>query len=387
MSLTVVGLSHKTAPVELREKLAFSCLELEKILKGAMGNSDLSEMTILSTCNRTEIYCSSHQMKVAEGSFPSLRAGGGPYQNPETNWCTQFLANHFEREDLHNFLYTKTERDMVAHLFRVVSGLDSLVLGENEILKQVKDAYLLSQRMGLTGKLFNVLFQRALYVGKLVRTHTALAQGSLSVGSVAVSLAEKIFGDLTKSVVLIFGAGKMAEVSARYLLSKKVKKLLVSNRTVENARSLAQKFNAQPLSLTEGLEQMVAADIIIASASVSEPFILKKFVEELMLKRHNKSVFLIDIAVPRNVESSVHQIDNVYLYNIDDLQELVQENLKNRTDEMKRAESIIGQKTDEFVEWYHSWKLGEEKSLKHNVWKRGQAFPCPPLPNELHGSP
>ncbi|OGR82285.1 MAG: glutamyl-tRNA reductase, partial [Elusimicrobia bacterium RIFCSPHIGHO2_01_FULL_64_10] len=276
MPLIVVGLSHKTAPVELREKLSFAAAELAEAgqsLARARDQVPLSEAILLSTCNRTEIY-----------GLSNADARG---------WCLDFLRRRFQRDDLGKYVYVKEEREMVGHLFSVASGLDSLVYGENEILKQVKDAYHLFHGLGLTGKVLNVLFQRALYVGKLVRTHTAINQGALSVGSVAVSLAEKIFGDLSKSTVLIFGAGKMAEVSARYLLGKKVRTLLVANRTLENARTLAEKFDGTPLTLEDGLKNMIRADVVLTSASVTEPLIRPDFLAGLMLRRQNRSLFLI----------------------------------------------------------------------------------------------
>lgn len=345
MPLIVVGISHKTAPVELREKLAFSSEGLEKVLEGFRDRSPLSEMTLLSTCNRTEIY-------------------GHSKQNAR-DWCVEFLHERFGRNDLGNFLYVKEERDMVNHLFKVSAGLDSLVFGENEILKQVKDSYHLCKDRGFTGKMFNVLFQRALYIGKLVRTHTGIGTGALSVGSVAVSLSEKIFGELSQSTVLIFGAGKMAEVSARYLLSKKVRRLLVANRSLDHARALAEKFNAVPLSLEEGLARIVSADIVITSMASQRPILSRELISETMARRQNKSLFLVDIAVPRNVDPQVHQIDNVYLYNIDDLEAIAGENLKNRSKEIEKASLIVDQKSAEFFEWVESLKSGEEKSLKH----------------------
>lgn len=345
MPLIVVGISHKTAPIELREKLNFPSTSLEKILTEVKQKGAPLELTILSTCNRTEIYAAS--------------------ESSAKEWCVQFLAEKFGRTDLENYLYTRDEGEMVNHLFSVSSGLDSLVLGENEILKQVKDAYHLAQKSGLTGKLLNILFQRALYVGKLVRTHTAINQGAVSVGSVAVSLGEKIFGDLSRSTILIFGAGKMAEISTRVLMSRKVKRILVANRTVENARTLADKFKAQPFSLDEGLQNMAIADIVITSMAAPEPIIKKDFIETLMAKRQNRSLFLIDIGVPRNIDPSVHKLDNVYLYNIDDLESIVRDNIKSRSAEIQKAAEIVGKKSAEFLEWYHSLQSGKEKSFKH----------------------
>lgn len=343
MPLVVVGLSHKTAPVELRERISFSREQLEMELAEARRNAP-GELAILSTCNRTEIYAHA--------------------ERDLTDWCLGLLERRLGG-DPRPYVYQKKEGEMISHLFSVASGLDSLVLGENEILKQVKEAYGLALQKGLTAKVLNVLFQRALFVGKMVRTHTAIGQGSVSVGSVAVSLAEKIFGDLTQSTVLVFGAGKMAEVSSRYLLDKSVRNLWVANRTLENARALAERFNATPFSLEEGLERMAAADIVITSMASDRPVLTCDGIRGLMRRRHNKSLFVIDIAVPRNVEAGAHQIDNVYLYNVDDLQAIAQENARGRSAEIEKSGRIVADKARELFEWYESLKTGKEKSLKH----------------------
>lgn len=349
MPLVVAGLSHKTAPVELREKIAFSSQRVEEILNALKGASAEREVALLSTCNRTEIYLASKQRP------DELR-----------RWCVQVLKEQLGDQKVEDFVYVKTGREMVDHLFKVASGLDSMVLGENEILKQVKDAYQLSLKTGLTGKVLNVLFQRALYVGKLVRSRTGIGHGRLSVGSVAVSLAEKIFGDLSRSAVLIFGAGKMAEVSAKYLLGRSVKRLLVANRTYENAVALAQKFDAEPLSFADGMDALSVADIVITSMSAPEPILTRELMSQVMAKRHNRSLFLIDIAVPRNVDAAAHQMDNVYLYDIDDLQTLVQENARGRSGEVEKASLIVAAKSEEFEDWIRSLESGNEKSLKHD---------------------
>lgn len=345
MPLVVVGVSHKTAPVELREKLALNPQTVEQILKERSATGPIKEMTVLSTCNRTELY--------------------GFSESEVQDHCRAFFRERLSSVSADQFVYVKSEQDMVRHLFSVSSGLDSLVVGENEILKQVKDAYQLAHRSGTTGKIFNVLFQRALYVGKLVRTRTAIGQGATSVGSVAVSLSEKIFGDLSGSSVLILGAGKMAEVSARYLVSKKVKNLRVANRTLEHARELAEKFQGTPLSLEDGFKQMTETDIVITSVSVPEPILTRRHVAELMRQRRNRSLFIVDIAMPRNVEPSVHGIDNVYLYNIDDLKSIADENMSRRADEVEKAGQMVAEMSSEFFDWYCSLKTGSEKSLKH----------------------
>ncbi len=345
MNLTVIGISHKTAPIHLREKLSFPLGEIEEILKNEKEVSP-RELAILSTCNRTEIYS---------------------YASHAEMWAEQFLANHFGEKDLAPFLYIKREKEAVEHLFKVASGLDSLVLGETEILKQVKDAYTSAHKVGSTGKLFNVLFQRALYVGKFIRTYTSIGEGPLSVGGVAVCLAEKIFGDLHHSTVLIFGAGKMASVSSKYLLSKKVKRLYVANRTLETAQLLAKELNACALTLEEGINLLSQVDIVLSSVSGTQYLLTKERIQKLMGDRHNRSLFIIDISVPRSMDPAAHGVDNVYLYNIDDLEGIVQENSNRRSQELSKANKIAEEKSDEFFSWVQSLKEGEEKSLKHST--------------------
>ncbi len=346
--MLIVGISHKTAPIQFREKLAFSPEQLKRVFVEAKNTAGISELAILSTCNRTEIYS-------AEDDVERMK-----------NWCFKFFRSQINSEDLEKFLYVKSDQAVVEHLFKVTAGLDSMVLGENEILKQVKDAYHLAHENGVTGKILNVLFQRALYTGKFVRTHTGLGHGGLSVGSVAVSLAEKIFGSLHESSVLIFGAGKMAEVSARYLLGRSVKELWVANRTFENAKELADKFNGRAFTLEEGLNLLVRADVVITSMASPTLILTDALIRRAMKERQNRSLFLIDIAVPRNIDSDTHQLDNVYLYNIDDLQALVGENLKGRQGEIDKAQQVVQQKAAEFADWLNSLKMGHEKSLKHN---------------------
>ena len=345
MALSLIGISHKTAPVELREKLSFSPQEFRKALQDLRGSSQGEEAVLLSTCNRTELYVHSHD--------PSHRASQ-----------VGFLQGRFDGAG--PFLYFKEGDEMVRHLFNVAAGLDSLVQGEQEIQKQVKDAYQSALGLGLTSKIFNVLFQRALYVGKLVRTQTRISHGALSVGSVAVCLAEKIFGDLSQSTVLIFGAGEMAEISARHLLSKKIRRLWVANRTLENARRLAESFQGEPLGLEEGLSKISSADIVITSIASDQSILTREILKGAMMRRANRSLFLIDIAVPRNVEPSAHEMDNLYLYNIDDLEAIAGENLKLREGEIEKARSIVNTQASEFWNWIQSIGEGEEKSLKHH---------------------
>jgi len=347
MSLLVIGLNHRTAPVALRERLAFSSSRVEELLPQLKKTGSLDELVILSTCNRTEFYISA--------------------ENPATSVATlnQWLHQEAGGPALEPHLYRREEDETVSHLFKVAAGLDSMVIGEHEILGQVKNAYLLSHQTGCTGKLMNVLFQRSLYVGKRVRTETGLSLGSASIGSVAVGMAERIFGDLHDRTVMILGAGKMAELTAKYLLSQKVRSVLVSNRTYERAQELAKQFGGHALHFEQGLEHMDEADIVICSTAAPHPIIQPDQVKAVMQRRKGRSLFFIDIAVPRDVHPDVHQIDNVYLYNIDDLQTIVKENMSKRSREVDLAESIISDKSREFSQWLKAYQSGQDHSLRH----------------------
>ena len=343
----VIGFNHETAPIQLREKLAFSASQLSEVLERLRSRSPLEEIVLLSTCNRTEVYVGAGQRDDARRAL--IRA----------------LQEHAQVEDLHSHLYVHEGEAAVQHLFRVASGLDSMVKGEHEVLGQVKQAYLTAHQGGFTGKLFNVLFQRSLYVGKRVRTETGLASGSSSVGSVAVAMAERIFGTLRDRCVMIFGAGKMAELTAKYLLSQKVQSILVSNRTYERAQELARQFGGKALHFEEGLRDMELADIVICSTAAPHPVIRREHVAGIMERRKGRSLFFIDIAVPRDVDPAVHTMDNVYVYNIDDLQRIVAENLAKRSQEVELAEAIVRDETREFSRWLQAHRSGNTVGLRH----------------------
>ncbi len=347
MSLVVIGLNHRTAPVELRERLAFSGRGLEETLPKLKSEWNLDELVILSTCNRTEFYGNAER----------------PGSTRET--LGRWLIQHTETASLDSHLYYFENEQAVQHLFKVASGLDSMVVGEHEILSQVKSAYLVSQRAGCTHKLLNVLFQRSLYVGKRVRTETGLSLGSASIGSVAVGMAERIFGDLRERTVMILGAGKMAELTAKYLLSQKVRSILVSNRTFERAEDLAKQFGGKALHFEDALNQLDDTDIVICSTAAPHPIIQADQVMALMQRRKGRSLFFIDIAVPRDVHPDVHEIDNVYVYNIDDLQSIVTNNLSKRGNEVQLAEAIINEKNAEFAHWLQAYHAGQDHSLRH----------------------
>jgi len=347
MSLLVIGLNHRTAPVDLRERLVFSHSHLDTMLPGLNGQLAASGLVLLSTCNRTEVYLSSDNPSAAKER------------------TLQFIRTHAKSDTVEPLLYVQEDAEAVQHLFRVASGLDSMVVGEQEILAQVKQAYRAAVAAETADKLINVLFQRSLYVGKRVRTETGLAQGSASVASVAVALAERIFGDLRERDIMILGAGKMAELTAKHLLSQKVRSILVSNRTYERACELARQFGGRALHFEEALQQMELPDIVICSTAAPHPVIKPEHVKEIMHRRKGRSLFFIDIAMPRDVHPDVHRLDNVYVYNIDDLQTIVAENVARRSGEITLAEAIIREKSEEFTRWLAAHHAGVRRSLKH----------------------
>ncbi|MBI4056327.1 MAG: glutamyl-tRNA reductase [Elusimicrobia bacterium] len=324
--IVLAGLNHKTAPVKFREALAGvgALKALEKFRTQGDG-----ERVVLSTCNRFELYTvDSDEEKALER-------------------LTEFMKEICGKS-LEGVHYRRAGLEAVRHLFTVAAGLDSLVVGESEILGQVKEAYETSRKLGFTGKIFNVLFQRALFVGKLVRSETGISTGQTSVASVAVQLAQRIFGSLSDSKVLILGAGKMAELSARHLLNEKVKKLWVANRTWGKGVALAEPFNAEPIRWQNFPQAMEEADVVIASTGSEKPVLTVELVRSVLSARRGRSLFLIDIAMPRDVEEGVHRLEHVYLYTLEDLRGIVDENVSRRKSEFERARGLVEQEVRKF---------------------------------------
>lgn len=345
-SLCVVGVSHKNAPVGLRECLALlpAALVFERLRE-----QGCSEGVVLSTCNRFEVY---------------FFAGGE--KRRDGLWAKAFLEG-VSGAPVAAHAYAHVGPRAVQHLFEVASGLDSLVVGETEILGQVKSAYETARAAGMAAKHVNVLFQRALYVGKKVRNDTKVAVGQTSVASVAVQLAETIFGRLSESAVLVLGAGAMAELTARHLLSKKVAKLLIANRTFERAAGLAGKLKAQAIPWEKFPESIDQVDIIVASTGAQGAVITRDIAARAVAARGGRSLFLIDLAMPRDVEDGVHELEHVYVYRLEDLESIVADNLKNRGGEVERARVLAKEKADELSAWLQSVAEGREMSLKHSA--------------------
>ncbi len=334
MNVICLGLSHHTASVELREKFAVADADLADAANQLGGMQGISESVILSTCNRVELFAATDDSSLG---FESLN-----------RFLTMRANEH--HYDSHIF-YQHDSPQSIRHLFRVVSGLESMVLGETEILGQVKKAYAAAAGNAKTARHLNKLFQRAFNVAKEVRTNTAITRGPVSVGSVAVDLAEKIFGRLTACKVMILGAGETSEMTARALLSRGVKSLFVSNRSYDRAASLAAEMGGQAIHFGEWEGPLLDMDIVIGSTASPHPVLTREKLAPIMNQRKNRPLFVIDLAVPRDVEPSVNELDGVYLYDIDSLQSIAQQSMEIRRKELTVCEEMIERHVNDFTTW------------------------------------
>jgi glutamyl-tRNA reductase len=326
MKIFVAGLSYKTTPVEVRERLAVPRSQLPCCGCRLKLRGNLSEVVLLSTCNRVEIY------------------GIAPQVNGNVLRLFQELTG--TDFDFSPYRYVKEGAEAVSHLFSVASGLDSMVLGETEITGQVKHTYLSAQEAKLTGKILNRVFQTALQVAKEIRTKTGIGRGATSVGSVAVELAERIFDrDLSEKVVMIIGAGKMGEACVRHLAKCGAKTVLVSNRSFERAQNLAAEFGGRAIHFNECRQALAVADIVVSSTGSPHTVLNREDVVAALSARRNRPLFLVDIAVPRDIDPAVQKLNNVFLYDIDDLETIVRENTKCREQELARCQTIIAKRT------------------------------------------
>ena len=333
--MVVVGLNHHSAPIELRERFVFRRDQLPRALSRLRSDVGLQEAAILSTCNRVEIYA----------AVPEL--------NGTISRLHRFLSEHggMELQGLAPRLYSLAEPESIQHLFAVASGLDSMVLGEGEILHQVKHAYEWARGEGATGKLFNALFQRALNAAKAVRTQTAIGRGCTSIGTVAVTLSEKIFGDLARATVLLIGAGKIGELALKRLAARGVREVRLMNRSLDRAAGLASGYRAVPLPLTELPSQLLEADIILTSTSAASYLVDREAMAAAMRARHQRPLCIVDLGVPRNVDPAVANLENVHLFDVDDLQGLVGSSQEERRQALDAARAILAGKVDRFLSW------------------------------------
>jgi glutamyl-tRNA reductase len=340
MRLFAVGLSHRTAPVELRECVDFARAGVDAAVSALAARGVGSETVVLSTCNRAEIYAVGENDTTADalGRFFSEY-----HQVPHTQ-----MMEH---------LYVRRGGEVARHLFRVAAGLDSLVVGEPQILGQVKAAYATATDLHATGALTNRLFHTAFAVGKRVRSETGLGEGAVSVSYAAISLAKKIFGDLKGRSVLILGAGEMAELTGIHLRAQQVRQITIASRTLNAAETLAKTVGGAAVPWGSLDDALAGADIVITATGATEPVLTRSRVEDAMRPRRNRPLFVIDIAVPRDVEPAVGNLDQVFLYNIDDLQTIVKENLARRTAELTRAEAIVEEEVARFTGWMQSREI------------------------------
>lgn len=344
MRLVSLSWSHRARIAASREALA--AVPVERVLRELKARG-VDEAAALSTCNRFELY-----------------AAGSPSSPPDADAVVAALES-LAGAELARSAERREGAEAVSHLFSVAAGLDSLVVGETEILGQVKAGYEGAKASGMTGKRLNVLFQRALYVGKKVRTETALGAGSASVPSVAVQLAETIFGRLEGKAALILGAGAMAELAAKHLAARGVSKLAIANRTWERAYQLAARHQGEAVRWEDFPAELERADVVIASTGAPTAVLTREAVEAAARRRGGRSLFIIDIALPRDVEESVHSIDGVYLYRLEDLEAIVAKNMASRAEAVASARRIVDAKAAEFDAWARSLSTGRELSLKH----------------------
>jgi glutamyl-tRNA reductase len=334
MSVVVIGLSHRTSPVELRERFAFAGETIPDALQALRAAGIATEAAILSTCNRVEIYAVTPL--APDAAFAELK---------------KFLVAHHAYDGaLGDELYTFAEPHSLHHLFKVAAGLDSMVIGETEIFGQLKDAYEIAFRHRFTGARLNKAFQRAFNVAKHLRTETNIQRGSVSVMSAAVELAEKIFSSLAEHDVLVIGAGETSEKTARALQSRGVEKITVTNRSPGRAAALAAELGGRAVPFEQWPEEFEKIDIAISSTAAPHHILDRATLEPLMKRRRNRPLLLIDLAVPRDIDPAAGTLDNVYLYNVDDLQGIAAEYLKLRQEEAARCEQIIAGKVAALLE-------------------------------------
>lgn len=334
--LITLGLNHKTAPLALRERLAFTPQSLPEALQSLIKLDGVSEATILSTCNRTELYC----------------AGDINDDQPLLNWFSQFHG--LQDESLSDYCYVHQHEATIRHAMEVACGLDSMVLGEPQIAGQMKHAYALASDQGTVGQVLGRLFQHAFAVAKQVRTDTAIGSNPVSVAFAAVSLSKQIFGELDSCCALLVGAGKTIELTLRHLQANKIQRIIIANRSVERAQNLAAQCGGDAINLQHIGDHLHKADIVIASTASPLPILGKGTVERALKKRKHEPMFMVDLAVPRDIEAEIGILDDVYLYSVDDLQAVIDENLHNRQQASQQAYGIIDTQVNVFINWQRS---------------------------------
>ncbi|MEH6649726.1 MAG: glutamyl-tRNA reductase [Motiliproteus sp.] len=344
MAILALGINHKTASVSVREKVAFAPEQMDEALASACQEAGLKEVAILSTCNRTELYCSS----TSADSGRILR------------WLGEYHGISVDELDACSYSYW--DEDAASHMMRVACGLDSLVLGEPQILGQLKSSYAVANAAKAIHSELSRLFQYCFTIAKKVRSQTAIGENPVSVAYAAVSLSQHIFTDLSQSRALLIGAGETIDLVAQHLSRAGIKQIVVANRTLERAQALAQQFGAQAVLLSDIPDQLTDADIIISSTASPLPILGKGAVERALKKRKHKPMFMVDIAVPRDIEPEVGELSDVYLYSVDDLRGVIEENVKSRESAAREAETLVMQGAQTFMQQLRS--LGATDSLR-----------------------
>lgn len=336
MHLTILGINHQTAPVEVRGRVAFPTESLPRALGELKALDGVQEAAILSTCNRTELYFNQDTEIIEQVS----------------DWLCRF--HQLDPGSLQPHFYTYKESDAVRHMLRVAAGLDSMVLGEPQILGQMKDSYQQALQTGSIDTTVNRLFQHTFSVAKQIRTDTAIGASPVSVAFAAVSLARQIFGPLDNQTALLIGAGDTIELAARHLHDQGTGKMVIANRTVSRAHDLAAQFNGYGIELDEIPAHLAEADIVISSTGSSTPILSRALVSNALISRKHRPVLMVDIAVPADIEADVAMLDDVYLYTVDDLKHVIDENLRSREEAAQQAEEIIDVQVDRFMAWTRS---------------------------------
>jgi glutamyl-tRNA reductase len=331
MSLYALGLNHRTAPLDVRETIAFQPDAMGHALRDLLGQPKVKEAAILSTCNRTELYI--------RGSEPE----------PVVRWLEKF--HHAAKDSLSPYIYTLPREQAITHAFRVASGLDSMILGEPQILGQMKQAVRQAEAAGTLGLVLNRLFQRTFAVAKDVRTNTDIGSASISMAAASVKLAERIFPSISGQRLLLIGAGEMIELTATHFAAKKPRSIMIANRTLERGKELAARFGADAITLNEVPERLHEFDIVVTCTASSLPILGKGLLERVVKARRHAPVFIVDLAVPRDVEPEAGDLDDVFLYSVDDLSNVVKDNLNIRRESVAQAEQMIATQAESFLRW------------------------------------
>ena len=331
MALFTLGINHRTAPLSVREQVAFHAEELRRALADLSSSGRVLEVAILSTCNRTELYCQADQPQAA------------------IDWLAEYRG--VSSREMAPYLYTHPDREAVRHAFRVASGLDSMVLGEPQILGQMKEAVRIAREAGTLGTTLNKLFQNSFAVAKDVRSTTAIGSNIVSMAAAAVRLAERIFERISDQRVLFIGAGEMIELCATHFAAQKPKQIVIANRTIDRGRALAERFDATAIRLEDVGERLAEFDIVVSCTASQLPIIGLGLVERAIKARRHRPVFMVDLAVPRDVEVEVGKLDDVFLYTVDDLAQVVESGLESRQSAVIDAEAIVAARVESFLLW------------------------------------